>query len=132
MIKSRVDQPKREDFDIQPARQMRMGIQFATEAVAGPQASTLAIEQGITGSFKRQIRRKFKYFEAMLFKPSLEVLLFTLAFTMEETAQDKFLTDSDSRVRCKDHVRQPGLRRNFFNVGILLEKFVEALPLLDG
>ena len=73
MIKARIDQPQRNHLNAQPARQVRMRIQFAAKTVSRPQTFPFAVPQRIARPFKWQVRRQFENLKPLLFEPFLEM-----------------------------------------------------------
>src|ERR1039457_6853464 len=106
-----------------------MGIQLTSKAITRPEKVARAVRQRVSGPFKGKVLRQFKNFKALHFEPFLEMRFLALPFTMEKTAQDKFLADHKSGIGSENHVRQPRLRPDAFHSRVLLEQGAESLPL---
>ena len=68
----------------------------------------------------------------MLGKPVLEMLFFTLALAVKETAQHHFPAQRQARVGREHHVRQTGPSRDAFHLRVPGQDLVKRPPLPGG
>ena len=132
MVETWIDEVKRHHLDVPDFAEVGVAGGCGARAVACPEAGAVGGEEGIAFAFEWGFTGNVEDGVTGVVEPAAEVLLFGLAFGVEEAAEGYDAVAFEAGVGGENHVRGARLGLDELDVGYFSNGFVESMPLLRG